>query len=259
MEKTLIQFTRAIARTPCPEMVNGLTTADLGKPEYEKALRQHGRYVQVLKDLGLEVVVLPPDGEFPDSTFVEDTALLTPRGAVITRSGAPSRRGETVAIRVTLTAYFENIREIKAPGTVDAGDILQVESHYYIGLSERTNQSGAEQMIRILDEWDYSVSTIPLKNMLHLKSGVTYLGNNLLAVAGELIGRPEFAHFDQINIIAEESYAANCLSINGSILMPAGFPVTGEAFRKTGQPVIEIDLSEFRKIDGGLSCLSLRF
>ena len=255
----VIRFNQAIVKTPCPEMVDGLTTADLGKPEYEKAIRQHGRYVQVLKDLGLEVMVLPPDGKFPDSTFVEDTALLTPRGAVITRPGAPSRRGETAAIRKTLTGYFSDLREINAPGTVDAGDILQVESHYYIGLSERTSQSGAEQMIRILNDWGYSASTIPLKNMLHLKSGVAYLGNNLMAVAGELIGRPEFAHFDQIKIIAEESYAANCLSINGSIFMPAGFPVTGEAFRKTGQPVIEINLSEFRKLDGGLSCLSLRF
>ena len=240
-------------------MVDGLTTAHLGKPEYEKALRQHGRYVQVLKELGLEVVVLPPDGKFPDSTFVEDTALLTPRGVVITRPGAPSRRGETAAIRKTLTAYFENIREINAPGTVDAGDILQVESHYYIGLSERTNQSGAQQMIRILDEWGYSASTIPLKNMLHLKSGVAYLSNNFLVVAGELLGRPEFDHFEQIKIIADESYAANCLSINGTILMPAGFPVTRTALQKTGQPVIEVELSEFRKIDGGLSCLSLRF
>jgi dimethylargininase len=240
-------------------MVDGLTTAHLGKPDYEKALRQHGRYVQALRDLGLEVVVLPPDGKFPDSTFVEDTALLTPRGAVITRPGAPSRRQETAAIRKTLTGYFENIRMIRAPGTVDAGDILQVESHYYIGLSERTSQSGAEQMIRILNEWDYSASTIPLKNMLHLKSGVAYLGNNLLAVAGELIGHPEFAHFEQIKIIAEESYAANCLFINGSILMPAGYSFTCAAFKKTGHSVIEIDTSEFRKIDGGLSCLSLRF
>lgn len=254
-----MQFTRAIVRTPCPEMVDGLTTADLGKPEYEKALRQHARYVQVLKDLGFEVVVLPPDGKFPDSTFVEDTALVTPSGAVITRLGAPSRRGETAAIRKTLTGYFSDLRNIDAPGTVDAGDILQVESHYYIGLSERTSQSGAEQMIRILNEWGYSASTIPLKNMLHLKSGVAYLGNNLLAVAAELIGRPKFAHFEQIKIITEESYAANCLFINGSILMPAGYPVTLAAFQKTGHLVIEIDLSEFRKLDGGLSCLSLRF
>ena len=254
-----MRFILAIVRTPCPEMVDGLTTADLGKPEYEKALRQHARYVQVLENLDLEVVVLPPDKKFPDSIFVEDTALLTPKGAVITRPGAPSRRGETAAIRKTLTTYFENIQNIKAPGTVDAGDIMQVESHFYIGLSERTNHSGAQQMIKTLDELGYSASTIPLKSMLHLKSGAAYLGNNLLAVAGELIDHPEFAHFEQIKITAEESYAANCLSINGSILMPAGYSVTRAAFQKTGHPVIEIDLSEFRKLDGGLSCLSLRF
>jgi dimethylargininase len=240
-------------------MVDGLTTANLGKPEYGKALRQHARYVKVLENLGLEVEVLPTNGKFPDSTFVEDTALLTPKGALITRPGALSRRGETAAIRQKLTGYFSELQRITAPGTVDAGDILQVESHFYIGLSRRTNHSGAQQTIRILNEWGYSASTIPLKNMLHLKSGVAYLGNNLLAVAGELVDHPEFDYFDQIKIVEEESYSANCLLLNGSILMPAGYPVTRASFRKTGQPVIEIDLSEFRRLDGGMSCLSLRF
>ena len=254
-----MQITQAIVRTPCPEMIHGLTTANLGRPDYKKALRQHAHYVEVLKSCDLEVLVLPPDGNFPDSTFVEDTALLTPKGAVIARPGAPSRRGETRQIKRVLKNYFQNIESIKSPGTFDAGDILKVESHYYIGLSERTNQSGARQMIRVLNDFGYSASTIRLKNLLHLKSGVSYLDNNLLAVTGELIDHPLFEHFDQIKISASESYAANSLSINGFILIAAGYPETRQAFQKTGCPVIEIDLSEFRKIDGGLSCLSLRF
>jgi dimethylargininase len=254
-----MQITQAIVRIPCPEMIHGLTTANLGRPDYKKALRQHAHYIEVLKSCDLEVLVLPPDRNFPDSTFVEDTALLTPKGAVITRPGAPSRRGETGQIKKVLKDYFQNIESIKSPGTIDAGDILQVESHYFIGLSERTNQSGARQMIKILNEFAYTVSTIQLKNLLHLKSGVSYLGNNLLAVAGELIDHPDFEHFEQMKISASESYAANSLSINDFVLIAAGYPETRQALQKTGFPVIEIDLSEFRKIDGGLSCLSLRF
>ena len=254
-----MQITQAIVRTPCPEIVHGLTTANLGRPDYKKALQQHANYIAALRGCDLEVLVLPPNRNFPDSTFVEDTALLTPKGAVITRPGAPSRRGETGQIQKVLKDYFQNIESIKSPGTIDAGDILQVETHYFIGLSERTNQAGARQIIKILHNFAYGASTIKLKNLLHLKSGVSYLGNNLLAVAGELIDHPAFKHFEQIKISASESYAANSLSINGFILIAAGYPETRRAFKRTGFPVVEIDLSEFRKIDGGLSCLSLRF
>lgn len=250
---------RAIVRTPCPEMIYGLTTVQLGKPNYAKALEQHAHYIAALESLGVTVEILPPDQNYPDSTFVEDTALLTPDAAVITRPGAPSRRGETQAIEKVLANYFQQIFFIEEPGTLEAGDILQVESHFYIGISQRTNTSGAEQMIRILNNLGYSASTIPLRELLHLKSGVAYLGNKYLVVAGELIHCPEFTDFHQIKITPTESYAANCLAINGSILLATGFPRTYQAVQELGYPIIELDMSEFRKIDGGLSCLSLRF
>lgn len=250
---------RAIVRTPCPEMVNGLTTARLGKPIYTRALEQHARYIDTLEKLSVTVEVLPPDLNFPDSTFVEDTALLTPEAAVITRPGAPSRRGEIKTMEKVLANYFQQIYFIEEPGTLDAGDILQVESHFYIGISRRTNLSGVEQLIEILHNLGYSASTIALQNLLHLKSGVAYLGNNYLVVADELIHRSEFIDFHQIKIASDESYAANCLAVNGSILMAAGFPKTFQALQKLNYPIIELDMSEFRKIDGGLSCLSLRF
>ncbi len=250
---------RAIVRTPCPEMIYGLTTVQLGKPNYARALEQHARYIAALESLGVTVEVLPPDHNFPDSTFVEDTALLTPHAAVITRPGAPSRRGETPAMEKVLANYFQQIYFIEEPGTLEAGDILQVESHFYIGISQRTNISGAEQMIRILNNLGYSASTIPLRELLHLKSGVAYLGNKYLVVAGELIHCPEFIDFHQIKIPLAESYAAICLAVNGSILLAAGFPRTYQEVKELGYPIIELDMSEFRKIDGGLSCLSLRF
>ncbi len=250
---------RALVRTPCPAMIYGLTTARLGKPDYDRALEQHAHYIAALESLGVEVEVLPPDQNFPDSTFVEDTALLTPEAAIITRPGAPSRRGETKSIGEVLARYFRKIYVIEEPGTLEAGDVLQVESYFYIGISQRTNAPGAEQLIRILNNSGYSASTIPLRGLLHLKSGVAYLGNKYLVVAGELIHCPEFSDFHKIEIIPEESYAANCLAINGSILLAAGFPHTRQVLQKLGHPLLEIDVSEFRKIDGGLSCLSLRF
>lgn len=252
-------FTRAIVRTPGRSMINGLSTAGLGLPDYEKALAQHAAYVEALETCGLGVTVLPPDERFPDSTFVEDVALLTPVCAIITRPGAPSRRGETAAMCAVLQEHYEQIEEIQPPGTVEAGDIMMVGKHFYIGLSQRTNAEGAQQMIEILEKYGFSGSTVPLKEMLHLKSGVSYLENNRLLAAGEFQTAEVFQGFDILPVPEEEQYAANSLWVNGTVLTPAGFPRTRELIERAGYPVLEVDVSEFRKLDGGLSCLSLRF
>jgi dimethylargininase len=252
-------YTKAIVRTPCKNIVNGLTTANLGKPDYEKALKQHSQYVEALKECGLEVIILEPDENFPDSTFVEDTALLTPHCAIITNPGAPSRQGEIVEIKEVLRRYFNNIEHINDPGTVDGGDILRVGSHFYIGISERTNSTGAQQVISILNKYGMSAATVSLKNVLHLKSGVSYLEKNNLVVSGEFIENTQFQSYNLIKVDQEESYAANCVWVNETVLIAKGFPKTKEAIEKAGYKTIEIDVSEFRKVDGGLSCLSLRF
>lgn len=240
-------------------MVDGLTTAGLGVPDYERALAQHDAYIAALERCGLAVTLLPPEEEFPDSTFVEDTALVTPAGAIITRPGAPSRRGEITAIADTLAACCRLLGRIEAPGTVDAGDILAVGGHYYIGLSSRTNNEGAAQMLRILAANGLSGSTIPLTRMLHLKSGVAYLENSNLIVAGELRDRAEWSGFNTTPVDDAEAYAANCLWLNGTVLVAAGFPKAKAAIERLGYPTIALEMSEFRKLDGGLSCLSLRF
>ena len=252
-------YTKAIVRTPCKNIVNGLTTANLGKPDYEKALKQHSQYVEALKECGLEVIILEPDENFPDSTFVEDTALLTPHCAIITNPGAPSRQGEIVEIKEVLRRYFNNIEHINDPGTVDGGDILRVGSHFYIGISERTNSTGAQQVISILNKYGMSAATVSLKNVLHLKSGVSYLEKNNLVVSSEFIENTQFQSYNLIKVDQEESYAANCVWVNETVLIAKGFPKTKEAIEKAGYKTLEIDVSEFRKVDGGLSCLSLRF
>jgi dimethylargininase len=158
-----------------------------------------------------------------------------------------------------LTQFYLTIERIESPGTVDAGDIMMVGSHFYIGLSERTNEPGARQIIGILEEHGLTGSTVPLKEVLHLKSGVAYLENNNMVIAGEFVDRPEFSEFNLIEVSQGEGYAANCVWVNGSVLFASGRPKTLRSIEAAGYNVIVLDVSEFRKLDGGLSCLSLRF
>jgi len=158
-------FTHAIVRTPCTAMVNGITSANLGKPDYQKALIQHLGYIEALKACNLNVTILPADENFPDSTFVEDVALLTPRCAILTNPGAPSRNLETRSMRACLQEFYAKVEILEAPGTCDAGDIMMVGEHFYIGLSERTNLAGAEQVIAILQRYDLQGSVITLSEV----------------------------------------------------------------------------------------------
>jgi dimethylargininase len=258
--KTLyIMFTKAIVRIPCKNLVNGLTSANLGTPDYDLAIIQHRKYIQALKDCGLGVITLDADETYPDSTFVEDTALLTPHCALITNPGAPSRKGEILAIKKVLIGLYGRVEQIKDPGTLEAGDIMMVGNHYYIGISERTNSLGANQLIAILNRYIMTGSTVTLEQGLHLKSGVSYLENNNLLVTTAFMDKPEFQKFNQIIVDEDESYAANSLWINGIVLVPKGFPKTKQKIEAAGYKTIEVDVTEFRKLDGGLSCLSLRF
>ncbi len=256
---TEMKFTRAIVRKPSRSMVEGLTTANLGVPDFELAQRQHAAYVMALEAAGLAVQVLEPDEKYPDSTFVEDTALLTPECAIIMLPGALSRRGETASIESALRESFTTIERVEQPGTVDAGDIMMVGSHFYIGLSQRTNQPGADQVIEILTRHGMTGSTVPLAKFLHLKSGVAYLEHNRLVAAGEFITRSEFAKYDVIGVDEDEQYAANCLWLNDLVLTASGFPKINAAIELCGYQTVPLEMSEFQKIDGGLSCLSLRF
>ena len=252
-------FSKAIVRTPCKTIINGLTSADLGLPDYNLALIQHQEYVEALRKCGLEVKVLDADEDFPDSTFVEDIALLTPQCAIITNPGASSRKGETADIKNVLTKYFSNIETVNNPGTVEAGDIMMVGDHFFIGLSRRTNINGAEQLINIFKKYGMTGSVVTLDKVLHLKSGVAYLENNNLAATGEFLSKKEFQKFNILKIDDDESYAANCVWINDHILLPKGFPKAKETIEKVYHNTIEVNVSEFQKLDGGLSCLSLRF
>ena len=253
-------FTNAIVRTPGRSIVDGLSDSKtLGLPNYEQAIIQHQSYIDVLTKCGLDVLVLEPCEEYPDSTFVEDVALITPNCVIVTRPGAPSRRGEVHEIEFVLKQKFKNIEAIEAPGTIEGGDIMMVGDHYYIGLSERTNLEGAKQIIQILTKYGMSGSTISLKKVLHLKTGLAYLEENNLIVCGEFVNDSSLERYNPIEIPEKESYAANCIWVNDSVIIPLGYPTTKQRIKNAGYPVIETDVTEFQKLDGGLSCLSLRY
>lgn len=252
-------FKSTIVKTPGESYINGLTTSDLGTPILEKALEQHAAYVEALKKCGTQVTVLSSNSDFPDSTFVEDTAVLTPDFAVISNPGAHTRNGEIRDMEPAIKSFYENIYYIKAPGTLDGGDVLQIEDHFYIGISARTNQEGAEQLKAILELEQYKATIVPLEKFFHLKTGITYLGNQTIVAAGEFVDHPAFNSYKMIVVPPEEEYAANCIRVNDYVIIPAGYPITKKNIQDAGYQTIELEMSEFRKLDGGLSCLSLRF
>jgi dimethylargininase len=253
---------KAIVREPGRNFSGGETSVDLGRPDHALALRQHEAYCHALQSCGIELIRLPPDVRYPDSTFVEDTAIVTERGAVITRPGAESRRGEIDDIRRELLNHYSDVKSITAPGTVDGGDVCSAGDHYFIGLSRRTNETGAAQLAQILAGFGYSSSLIDIRglgNILHLKSGMACVGPNRLVVIEALSRRKEFSTYELVHVNSPEEYAANCLWINNRILVAAGFPGTKRQFDDLNYQTIALEMSEFQKMDGGLSCLSLRF
>lgn len=252
-------FSHAIARRPAENFARGLTTTAGSEPaDYGLMLEQHAAYLEALSAAGLEVIVLDPQPDYPDAHFVEDTAVVTPDVAVITNPGAEARRGEEESIIPVLTE-FRRIERIQAPGTVDGGDVLQVGHHFFIGRSERTNQQGAEQLGRILQHYGNTWTTIAVGTGLHLKSSINYVGQNTLLVTPEFSAKEQLEGYDQIVLDNAEAYAANTLLVNEHLLIPAGYPAARRRLETLGLNIIELEVSEVRKMDGGLTCMSLRF
>jgi dimethylargininase len=251
-------FTTAITRKPGKNFAEGLTTSTLGAPDYELILKQHAAYIDTLQSIGLEVIVLDEERDYPDAHFVEDTAVVAPEVAVIARPGATVRQGEEDSIAPVLAKYRKTWR-IQAPGALDGGDVLMVGNHIFIGISDRTNKDGAAQLGKFLEAYGKTWETLPVGAGLHLKSSINYIGKNTFVVTEEFANEEAFGAYDKIVVDVDETYAANTLWINDYLITPAGFPATRAKLDATGIKIIELDMSEVRKMDGGLTCLSLRF
>jgi dimethylargininase len=257
-----MNFRRAVVRAPAANFAEGLTTVDLGVPDVEKALEEHAAYCRALVDCGLELTRLPADPRFPDSTFVEDAAVITPGGAVLTHPGAPSREGEVAGIAAALAPFFPEPRRIEAPGTLDGGDVCEAGTHWFIGISERTNVEGARQLARFLADDGLPSSTVDIRGVagiLHLKSGIAWLSGRRLVVIDSLAADPAFSAWDRVRVDTSEDYAANAVVVNDSVLFAQGFPRLERRLAELGYRPLVLGMSEFQKMDGGLSCLSLRF
>lgn len=254
-------------------MVDGITSSpELGSPNYELACQQHKNYIECLKSCGVQVTRMDKDEEFPDACFVEDAAVIIPNCcAIITNPGAKSRNGEIAKMYVTVSKLFSkpnvNLFRIMSPGTLDGGDVMMVGNIFYIGLSARTNQAGIDQFRKIANMFNKKTVAVEMDKGLHLKSGVNFLeispntNKPLLLLNSDFKNHPLFDNdkFDRIYISDDEKYSANCIWMNGKVIVPEGFPKTLAAIQDHGYETIVCDTSEYRKLDGGLSCLSLRF
>ncbi|HEY0351692.1 MAG TPA: arginine deiminase family protein, partial [Gemmatimonadales bacterium] len=222
-------FTRAIVRPPAETFAAGITSSDLGPPDLALALEQHEAYCRTLERLGLSLVRLPADPGFPDSTFVEDAAIVTGRGAILTRPGAPSRAGEVDAVGAALGRWFPELDEITPPGTLDGGDVCEAGEHFFIGVSQRTNSEGAAQLAAWLAQRGFESSVIDIRKlpgMLHLKTGLSWLSGGRLLAWVEIVGHETFSGWEVVEVPPGEDYSANCIRVSDTVLVAEGFPRT---------------------------------
>ncbi len=260
MPDPTFEFSRAITRQPSSAIVDGLRAVDTGTPDLDQMLKDHASYVEALKSTGAEVVVLPALEDFPDAVFVEDTALCLPQGAVLMRPGAATRMGEVAHMAPTLSKFYDTIREISGPGHVEGGDILVTSREILVGRSDRTDAEGVEELRRLVADWGHSVREVFTPGgVLHFKTDCSLLDGQTILSTKRLEASGCFEGYRVLNTAEGEEAAANTIRFNNLVLMPAGFPKTAEVLDRAGYEVVQINNTECAKIDGGMSCLSLRF
>lgn len=254
------RFSHAICRAPSASIVNGLRAVDTGAPDLARMEAHHAAYRSALHEAGMQVIELAPLAAFPDSVFVEDTALCLREGAVMMRPGAPSRAGEVAEMAPALGALYDELAEIRGPGTIEGGDILVTEREILVGRSARTDAAGIEELAGIVARWGYALREIAVPaGVLHFKTDCSLLDAATILATPRLAASGCFAGYRVIHTAEGEEAAANAIRVNDLVLMAAGFPRTAEALVKAGYSLRQIPNTECAKLDGGMSCLSLRF
>jgi dimethylargininase len=254
-------FTHAITRAPANSITRGLRAVDTGTPDLALMQAHHEAYVATLRETGAMVVELSALDAYPDSVFVEDTALCLPQGAVIMRPGAPSRLGEAAEMAPHLRALYAEVVAITGPDSfIEGGDILVTEREILVGRSARTNAAGIAELTRLVSPWGHKVrEVLTPPGVLHFKTDCSLLGAETILSTKRLSASGCFAGYRIIDVADGEEAAANTIRFNDLVLMPAGFPRTRDRIAAAGFTVREIGNSECVKLDGGMSCLSLRF
>ncbi|MEP2717850.1 arginine deiminase family protein [Pseudophaeobacter sp.] len=260
MKQPSFEFSRAITRRPAASIVEGLRATDMGNPSLNGMLVAHEAYVAALKSTGAEVIELPPLEAFADAVFVEDTALCLPQGAVLMRPGAPSRMGEVAEMAPTLRQCYDDVREIKGPGHIEGGDILVTGREVLVGRSDRTDAAGVAELAEIVGEWGHSLREVfTPPGVLHFKTDCSLMDAETILATKRLSASGCFDGYRILDVAEGEEAAANAIRFNNLVLCPAGFPRTAEMLDKAGYEVVQIDNTDCAKLDGGMSCLSLRF
>jgi dimethylargininase len=260
MNDAAIRFSHAITRRPAASCVDGLRAVDTGAPDFARMTRDHADYVAALEAAGCTVIVLPPLEAFPDAQFVEDTALLLPEGAVLMRPGAASRRGEVAQMAPALAPFYGDLPAIEPPGHVEAGDILWTGREVLVGLSARTDAAGVAALGAILAGWGVALRVLDTPpGVLHFKTDCSLLDPETVLATTRLAAAGGFSGYRVLPVPEGEEAAANTIRVNDFVLMAAGFPRTAERLDKAGYRVVELPNAECARIDGGMSCLSLRF
>lgn len=244
----------ALVRKPSPAFVKAISShPQKNQIDYPLALEQHQRYTEALKQAGVRIAALEPLADFPDGPFVEDAAVILDHAAIICRMKEESRRGELAAAAEAIKNH-RTLKHLKSPATLDGGDVLMTDAAGYVGQSTRTNREAVEALAAACGKPCLPVS---VNRGLHLKSAVSYLGGNLLVIDPASIDPSPFKSFDWIQVDEQDRYAANCLTLGKFALMPAGYPRVADRIRRRGFETIELEMSEFEKADGGVTCLSL--
>lgn len=260
MTDPTFEFSHAITRRPAASIIDGLRAENIGTPSLDQMLADHAHYVATLRKTGAKVIELPPLEAFPDAVFVEDTALCLPQGAVMMRPGAPSRMGEVSEMEPALRAVYDEVRRIKGPGHIEGGDILVTGREVLVGRSDRTDAAGVAELTAIVAEWGHSLREVfTPPNVLHFKTDCSLLDAETILSTRRLDASGCFEGYRVLHVAEGEEAAANSIRFNQLVLCPAGFPQTAAMLGKAGFEVVEINNSECAKLDGGMSCLSLRF
>lgn len=256
---SVFDFNRAIVRQPCARVVEGLRTGNRPNPSFAGISELHRKYVQALEQAGLSVTTLPPLPEFPDSMFVEDPALVFQDAAILLKPGAPTRQAEATELIPTLRGEFSRLLSLSA-GSVDGGDVLVTPGKIFIGLSQRTSEQGAKALVDVLAEIGRTgVVVRPPAGTLHLKSASTLIDDETVLATAALAASDIFKGFRVVTVPKDEEHAANALRLNDTILVAANCPATLDILNSFDLNIVPLDVSEIERIDGGLTCLSLRW